>query len=202
MIMSEESVYLSEEAIYLIIGVASLILFGVQTLMTFLGGDAHDVDGSLDHGHIDHGDAHHDGHGDDGDHGLSFLRFFTLRNLIAFALGYSWVGFASLKSGFPSVLTVILGIGAGLFFVWIIYKLMRVLTRLESDGTADMDEALGQVGEVYLEIEENSPGKILVQLRGVKRELPAVNLHPGRLEKGSAVRILDYDGNYFSVERA
>ncbi len=201
--MSQEAIYMSEESIYLIIGVVSLILFGVQTLMTFLGGDGHDADGSLDHGHIDHGDGHHDGDGDHDDHhGLSFLRFFTLRNLIAFAMGYSWVGFASLKSGFPSVLTVLLGIGAGVLFVWMIYKLMRILNRLESDGTADLNEALGQVGEVYLEIEENSPGKILVLLRGAKRELPAVNMHPGRLEKGSAVRILDYDGNYFSVERA
>ena len=203
---------MSEATIYLSIGVFALVLFALQTLMTLLGGDGHDGQsdfdhGGLDHGGIDHGDSHQDGgtdeaHGEHQEHpSLAFLRFFTLRNLIAFAMGYGWVGYASLQTGLSSLLALVLGVICGVLLVLVIYKLMRVLYKLESDGTTKMSEAVGQIGEVYLEIDDHSPGKILVLVRGVKREFPAVNYQGGRLEKGAKVRILDYDGSFFAVEQ-
>ena len=201
---------MSESTLYLIIGIFALVLFGIQTLLTFLGGGGHDGQvgfdhGGIDHGGLDHGDSQSDNGSDTGHDGhqasATFLQFFTLRNLIAFALGYGWVGYASLLTGMSSLVAVVLGIISGVLLVWVIYKLMRVLYRLESDGTTKMSEAVGKIGEVYLEIDDNSPGKILVLLRGAKRELPAVNYRGGRLERGTQVRILDYDGSHYAVER-
>ncbi|MFH1137410.1 MAG: hypothetical protein V1816_15185 [Pseudomonadota bacterium] len=198
---------MKEEYLYLLIGVIALVVFAFQTVLTFLGGDGADHLGSMDHSDIGGSDfsqvdSHHGqlGHHDD-DSGFGFLRFFTLRNLSAFTLGYGFAGYASLRTGFPSLAAAVVGLAAGSGFVWAMYKLMRVLNTLESDGTMDPRDAIGLAAEVYLEIEENSPGKITVRFGGVQREFPAVYPRPGRLERGTIVRIIDYDGNFFTVDR-
>ena len=143
---------MQEKSIYLIIGLIALILFAVQTVLTFLGGDSPDGLGADDHsdsGRADSGQTdshgHHAGHQDDS--GFSFLRFFTLRNLSAFALGYGFGGYASLRSGFPSLAAALTGMAVGSVFVWAIYKLMVFLHTLESDGAPEMRGAIGLSAE-------------------------------------------------------
>ena len=191
--------------VFLAIGLVSLAVFIIQTIISFLAGDGHHDASGHDMGGHDVGG--HDGHdgmtdGDAEHHGLDFLKFFTIRNLVSFALGYGWVGYASLKSGFPGFLAIILGVLGGLVFVYAVFRLMTALHSLEEDATVDLDQATGRTGEVYLEFDENSAGKILIKLGGAVSEMTALHAHPGKLERGALVRVVGREGNYLMVERA
>ena len=196
---------MADSDVFLYIGLTALVLFIIQTAISFLAGHGDGGDGGHD-GHMvvdhDHDGGHHDGDGHDHDNPLGFLRFFTLRNMVAFAMGYGWVGYASVKTRLPDLVAVLLGIAAGIFFVYAIYKLMRALHGLESDATARLEDAIGQIGEVYLEVGDESPGKVTILLGGAKQELPAIHGHPGTLKRGTPVRVVDYDGNFLLVERS
>lgn len=189
---------MTDSGIFLIIGVTALVAFAIQTLISFMTGHD-DVDGFADADQLaedapDDGDEHHGP--------MQFFSFLTIRNLIAFTLGFGWVGYASTRTGFSGPLAVVLGTGAGLIFAWTMYKLMKVLHSLESDATVKLEDAIGQTAEVYLEISENSPGKVMIQLGGALMEMPAVSPHPGLLARGTIVRVIDCEGKFLTVERA
>ena len=188
--------------VFLAIGLVSLAIFIIQTIISFVAGDGHhDASG---HDMAGHDIGGHDGSmdGDAEHHGLDFLKFFTIRNLVSFALGYGWIGYASLKSGLPGFLAILLGLAGGVVFVYAVFKLMTGLHSLEEDATMDLDDATGRTGEVYLEIDEHSPGKVLIKLGGAVNEMTAIHAHPGKLERGALVRVIGREGNYLMVERA
>ena len=55
---------MQEADLYLIVGLTALLVFAIQTAMTFIGGDGGDGLGD-DHGDFDSGDLDSDGSGDD-----------------------------------------------------------------------------------------------------------------------------------------
>jgi membrane protein implicated in regulation of membrane protease activity len=207
--------------VFLMIGIVALAAFLIQTVVSLVMGGDHGHDGghgaSMDHGGglghdgADHGMDHggdgrgdHAGHADsDGHHDAwAFLKFFSIRNLVSFALGYGWIGYASLKTGLPGIVAVLLGLAGGVGFVYAVYLLMRGLHSLEEDGAIRLEDAIGRTGEVYLEIDDDSPGKINLKLGGANQEMTAVHAHPGRLDRGTLVRVLAVEGSRFIVEKA
>lgn len=191
--------------VFLAIGLVSLAIFIIQTIISFVAGDGHhDASGHDMAGHDFGGQDGHDGamDGDVEHHGFDFLKFFTIRNLVSFALGYGWIGYASLKTGLPGFLSILLGLLGGVAFVYAVFRLMTGLHSLEEDATIDLDDATGRTGEVYLEIDEHSPGKVLIKLGGAVNEMTAIHAHPGKLERGALVRVIGREGNFLMVERA
>lgn len=141
------------------IGLISNVLFAVYLIMQFAGGhdtDVHDTDIS------------------DLDAGFTVL---SLRSLLAFGMFMGYTGVVALRLGGGWLTALIAGVAAGILAAWLAWRLLRIILRLQSSGTLDMQNAIGQTGEVYLPIPASlhGAGKVMVEVQGALREIDAVS---------------------------
>jgi hypothetical protein len=153
------------------IGAAAALIFLFQTLDTTDGSDAGDSVGPADS----------EVHG-----GLS--SYLSVRNFVAFFLGYGWVTLAALLSGMTAAAASFLGSVAGLVFVITSFFLIRTFLKFQEDGSLKLDSLVGKHASVYITIGARGSfaGKVMVDARTGRVELPArsgaqEDLRPGRL---------------------
>ncbi|GHV45405.1 hypothetical protein FACS1894204_04470 [Synergistales bacterium] len=159
-------------------GVATLI-FLIQTF-----GSAHDSD-------ADDGGFH------SGDDGLG--EYLSVRNFVAFFMGYGWVTFAALLAGFGRGTASLCGVASGSLFVMCSLFIVRSFMKLREDGSIQLSELVGQSASVYIAIGESSPGKVMVDTKHGRVELSARTKDASRLSAGRLVTIVDADGGVLWV---
>jgi membrane protein implicated in regulation of membrane protease activity len=155
-----------------------------------LGGDVHDVAGPDLHDAGGHDGAGHDAAGhDDHGHGATHTQpgigdwlvgVLTFRTIVAALTFFGLAGLAALQTELapPWVLAVALAAGAAamVLVAWV----MRSLSRLNAEGTARIERAVGKSGTVYLTVPGNKAGvgKVQLNLQNRTVECQAVTLHP------------------------
>ncbi len=161
----------------------------------FSGGDHDVVDGDHDaSGATDTETADHHG-GDDG-HASSYLfGVLTFRTLTAAVAFFGLTGLAADSAGWPTASTLLAAVVSGGVAITIVHHLMKLFTRLRSDGTVRLSAAVGMEARVYLKIPaaRHGQGKIHVQLKQQTVELLA-ETDGAELKTGSAVRVLGFIG--------
>ncbi len=159
------------------IGVVALIALIIQFVLLFVGdfdhvGDFADAGGIADHG--------------------SGLGIFSFRGITAFFLGFGWTGAIAVKSGFSVPVAIVLALLVGAVLMVAIFLLMRSMMRLQSSGTLDYENAVGEVATVYVTVPESgkSGGQVEVMIQG--RLSVAEALHRGEtpLAPGTKVRVV------------
>ena len=146
---------------------ASLV-FVVQSVMTFLGADAGDMDGGMD------ADSPMDSL--DADAGASGSNLYTFRNLINFLLGFGWTSILLHDSVKSPVLLYIIAAMVGVGLVAIVMYIFKWLNSMQQSGTIDVRKAaVGCEGTVYLTIpgERKGEGKVQITINGAVREYTA-----------------------------
>lgn len=190
--------------IFAIIGITATLLLIVQVIMMLagigmgadFGGDTDmsmDVDTDMD---MDM-DADMDADISDGaeipDMGLHIL---SVRGIIAFFAVSGWTGVISDKLGAPVWLSVIIAFTCGFITMLLVAILMRWIMGLQQDGTADIRNALGAAGTVYLRIPENrkGTGKVNIVLQGAYTELEAITDEAEELPYGAQIVVVGITG--------
>jgi membrane protein implicated in regulation of membrane protease activity len=165
--------------------------------------DHGDVDhGGVDHGDVDHGDSDHgDGDHDDGrlediDHAnhvhadTGGLKLLTIQGLTAFIMMFGLTGYALSRSSLlGSIMTIVLGVLVGLFAMWLIAKGFALMRSLQSSGTMQIYDAIGEEGTVYLTIPPEGIGKIQITISGRLMVMDAVSQDKVVLKTGERVRV-------------
>jgi hypothetical protein len=162
--------------VYWCIALGASLIFVIQTIMTFIGLDGSegihaDFDGNLDDG------------GGPG-------QIFSFRNFVNFLLGYGWAAICFYRA-IPSTLWLnVVAIGVGLAFVLLFFFLMKQMTRLATDKTFRLEQALGRAADVYLTIPAgmSGRGKVQVSVGGAYHEIDAMT-RGEKLPTGAKARI-------------
>ena len=179
--------------IYWIIAFPSSLIFLIQLVMTFIGGDVdHDMDGDFD------GDV------GDLDHDIGF-HFITFKNMIAFFTLFAWSGLASIEGGLGTVFTIIVSTVSGIIMMVIMASLFYYISKLSHSGTMDTQNAVGQTGDVYLTIpsKKSGLGKVQVNVQGQLRTLDAMTEDIEDIKSNSIVEVVEIiSGNILLVKRA
>lgn len=160
------------------------VVFVVQFVLTFIGLDSTDVDINADLG--------------DGDTlGVGGpLSLFTIKNLIAFVVGFGWGG-VCLNGVFQSkILLTFAAFIVGVAFVMLFAIIYKQTKRLESDGTFQINDCVGVIADVYLRIPANKSGKgkVQVSINGSVHELEAMT-NDDDIASGMKVKITEIIGN-------
>ena len=143
------------------IALVSNVLFALYLVAQFAGGHDADVDTDVE---FDHADA-----------GFAVL---SLRSLLAFGMFLGYTGVVVIRQGGGWFLALLIGVAAGVLAAWLAWRLLRAILRLQSSGTLDLENAVGQTGEVHLQIPaQNSggSGKVMVEIQGALREMDALS---------------------------
>jgi len=172
----------SFEKFYWIIAGISSTIFVFVLITTFLVGDADGVDGDVD-AEIE------------SDTGIDF-QFFTFKNLVAFFTIFSWAGISCIDAGYGKGVTILVSTIAGLIMMFIMGALIYYINKLVSSGTLKLENAIGNVGEVYLTIGANRSkiGKVHVTIQGALRELDALADSEETLKTGTVIKVIEVTG--------
>lgn len=166
------------------------LIFIIQTIMTFMGGDASDgLDADFD------GDMAHDG-------AEGPLQIFSLRNLVNFLLGFSWAGIAFFRTFDNQGVLITVAFISGLAFFFLFFFIIKQLQKLAEDNSFKLSDTINKTAEVYLTIpaNKNGKGKVLVSVRGSTRELEAMTEKEIEIKSGTVVRITRVDSDILIVE--
>ncbi len=186
----------NNEKLFWAIAVVSTLLFTFQMALVFFAGT--DIDGDTDAGGDMHGDMHDgDGHFD------SVMGYFTIRNLIAFFMGFGWGGLAMLERGYSTFPSVLGGAIIGALFVFVVMMVMKGLALLKNEGTLAIQNAVGAAGTVSISIpkEMSGSGKISVIIQGRLVEVEAVTRGEKRLARGAQIKVIEVAGAKLVVEK-
>jgi membrane protein implicated in regulation of membrane protease activity len=146
-----------------------------------------------------HGGAEVHGHGGDTD---ASFKLMSLQSITAFFMMFGLVGLAlSRQSKWPETLSIFGALAGGLFSVWVIGKLMVLLGKLQSEGTLDIRNAIGQEGTVYLTIPTGGSGVVQIAVQDCLRELTAISRDNTPVKTGERVIVEDVSGGNILVVR-
>lgn len=160
----------------------SSVIFVILLILTFVGGDVDDM-GDVD-AEID------------GDSGIGF-QFLSFKNLMGFFTIFGWTGIACIGEGMSRGMTIAISMVCGLLMMLLMASLFYYLSKLQSDGSLKMKNAVNQVGEVYLTIGANRSkiGKVQVTIQGGLRTLEALTDEEEDLSRGQVVSVSQVTDN-------
>lgn len=156
------------------IAIPTSVIFTIQSIMTFIGGDASD------------------GTEFDADtEGVDVSHFFSLRNLINFLLGFSWAGIGFYNSIENRFLLIFIAFNVGFIFVVMFFYIIKQLLKLGEDNSFNIQNTLFKTADVYLTIpaKAQGKGKIHISVNGSLHELDAITEND-KIETGSIVKII------------
>ena len=172
-----------DEKIFYGIALASSVVMGIQLVLTLIGGALDSPDGEFEV------------EGTDGDLGV-----LSIRTISAFFVGFGWGGITAMNvwPDHPSKMFISTAAGGfcGLVFLWTVWKTMKGLHSLKSDGTVDYANAVGNVGTVYIPVHpgRKGGGQIQVKVQGRERTIQAITdseTEIGNMEKVEVLEKID-----------
>ncbi|MBF4693986.1 hypothetical protein [Fusibacter ferrireducens] len=178
------------ENVYLYVAIPASLILVIQTLMTIFG-----LSGEVD--------ADFDADGDVDITGASHITIFSVRNIVAFFTFFGWSGLWLLSKNMSIILTLLFSIVIGLIFVMISMGMFLLISKMQRNGTLNFDNALGQVGEVYIPIPPNRQGvgKVMIAVQGSLKELEAITDESSVIKTGIKIKVVAIFGtNQLLVE--
>lgn len=175
------------------IAVFSTVVFAIQMLISLVAGDhGHDSSGHDFGGHeydsdLDT-DSSHD-HSDSDSDGSSVLGFFTVRNIVAFLVGFSWGGLGMFDGGSSAFVSLSVGAIIGIALVALNLGVLRALAALRDAGNVVINDALGHQATVSVLVPAKGQGygKVSVIFKGRQLELEAFTQGDSPLPRGNTV---------------
>lgn len=191
--------------------IASL-LFLIQLIMMLVSGSHTDIDAhaDLDVGGLDadvdmHVDV--DGPGTDVDavHADSDVAFqvVSVQGTVAFFMLLGWVGLAASRAAdLGPAMSIGIGVVAGLLANLVFAKMFQAFKRMQSSGTMNLKNAVGQEGEIYLNVGEDAPGKVRVAVQEHLKVFDAMSDDGSEIPTGTRVVVVRVvKGNTMVVKR-
>lgn len=168
------------------IAIPATLIFAIQSIMTFLGGDSHDgLSADFD------GDLHG---------GEAPFQLFTFRNMINFLLGFSWTGISFYYLIENRIVLISLSFVVGAAFVILFFMIIRQIEKLAEDNSFKITNTLNKTASVYLAIpaRKKGTGKVQVSIKGAFHELDAIT-ESEKIETSATVRIVKIESNNLVV---
>ncbi len=171
------------------IAIPTSLFFIVQTILTFLGGDAMDgVEADFD---SDFSDTE------------APFQLFSLRNLVNFLLGFSWTGISFYEYIINDWILIIVSLVVGILFVYLFFIIINQVQKLAEDNTFKMESVINQTAQVYTNIPAHlqGTGKIMISINGSTRELEAMTEGPA-IKANTLVLIKEIRNNNLPIVKS
>lgn len=175
------------EKIYWYLAIPFTALLIIQLIATFFG----------------FGEDAGDDFGEDGDSEPGF-KVFTVKNFITFFAVFGWSGVTFSQTSLGQFPIIIISTLLGVAVLLVVSALFYSVTKLASNGTMNIQKAVGLHGEVYLPIpgNRNGVGKINITFQGNFRELDAMTDSDKKLQRGTIVVVKEViNNNILLVEK-
>ncbi|MDR3038025.1 MAG: hypothetical protein LBV21_01860 [Candidatus Adiutrix sp.] len=177
---------------FFILAMASTILFILKlALFSFTGAHA-DLD--LDVHDLDAG-----GLGGDSDSAFHFL---SLQSILAFLMGFGWIGLAGLKQwGLGLGLSTALAVLVGGLYMFLASFLMVQVRKLNRSPKQDYNDALNRTGQAYTNFAPGSPGQVRIEINGKLKVTNALNTSGEAIRAFERIKVVRVENNMLHIQK-
>jgi len=124
-----------------------------------------------------------------------------IKGLLTFLSIGSWVMKVTLATSSNPIMSLFIGLISGIVAFFLLNYLFKLLLKNESNVNWHMDDALFQIGEVYLKIPaKDGSGIITLDINGTPRELKAKSVKNKEIPTGAKIMVVSTEGEYALVE--
>jgi hypothetical protein len=105
------------------------------------------------------------------------FNFFSIQSVLAFFMGFGWMGYAGLRQLQieSQMQNLMIALGVGFIFMFVSSTLMFLAKKLEKNVVKDKSRALNKVGKAYTSFAPNGTGQIEVDINGQLTVVQATN---------------------------
>lgn len=133
---------------------------------------------------------------------ISF-NFFSIQSVIAFFMGFGWMGFAGLKQlQLSQVENLVIAIVVGLIFMFVSSGLVFLAKKLEKNVNKDKQTALNKIGKAYTNFVPNGSGQVEIEINGQLSVVNATNNTSESINSFDSVKVVKVNGDILYIEKA
>lgn len=128
--------------------------------------------------------------------------FLSIQSILAFFMGFGWVGLAGLKQWDLSIkLTILAAVAFGLCLMFLSAYLMFLVKKLNKKVVKNYSKCIGEVAKTYTAFAPKGNGQIEVNIDNKLSIENAVNISDESFPSFQEVKITDYQNNTFYIDK-
>lgn len=130
------------------------------------------------------------------------FNFVSVQSILAFFMGFGWMGYAGLKQfQFSALNNFIYAVIVGLIFMSVTAFLMFCVRKLEKVVKKDKTSALNRVGKAYTNLEPNGIGQVEIEINGQLSVVDAKNNTDDFIKAFDLVRVVKVYDDLLHIEK-
>lgn len=128
--------------------------------------------------------------------------FISLQTILAFLMGFGWMGYAALKSfNMNQLATFGSAFGVGLIFMFGTAYLMMLVKKLEKTVKKDKTTAIDKVGKAYTDFAPKGQGRVEIEVNGQLIVAEAMNNTDTEIKSFDAVKVVKVENELLYIEK-
>lgn len=163
------------------IGLLAGFMSVILAVMAMIGMEHHDA--------VDAASSADLGHGGGG--------IFSIKPLTGFFLGFGWAGGIAMDAGLSLIVALAVALLAGSAIMGLVVAMIRTIYGMRSDGTVQVQKAVGAVGTVYVTVpaRKAAGGQVTVNFSGRQETFAALSGAEQPIASGEKVRVVSLIDN-------
>lgn len=130
------------------------------------------------------------------------FNFLSIQTVIAFFMGFGWMGYSGLNQfNFSQLRTFLISVVVGLIFMFGTALLMYSIRKLEKNVKKDKNCCVNRVGKAYTNFEPNSRGQVEIDFNDQLSVLDAVNISDEFIKSFDLVRVVKVEDDLLYIEK-
>ena len=128
------------------------------------------------------------------------FNFISVQSLLAFLMGFGWMGYAALKQfAWSNLYAVLSSIGMGLVFMFISAFLMFNVKKLEKNVKKDKATAIGKTGKAYTNFAPQGNGRVEIEISEQLTVADARNISETPINSFDIVEVVGVKDNILEI---
>ena len=128
--------------------------------------------------------------------------FISLQTILAFLMGFGWMGYAALQQfKLDQLGSFLSAFGVGLLFMFGTAYLMFSVKKLEKNVVKDKKTAIGKIGKAYTAFEPKGSGQIEIEIDGQFTVTDAVNNTDEKINAFEMVKVVKVENDMLYIEK-
>jgi membrane protein implicated in regulation of membrane protease activity len=165
------------ELIFFCIGIIATVLFIIQTSLSFIGTD--DIEFDTEEG----------------------FEILTIKNLVIFMMIFGWSGMVAIDSFKLQISSsIVFSFTISVLVIFILSGIVYFMSKMKHDGTIKMENCIGKIAQVYLNVSPQGMGKVTLSVQGAYREFDAISKNKVYIPSGANVKVTGFQDNILEVE--
>ena len=131
------------------------------------------------------------------------FNFFSIQSILAFFMGFGWMGFAGIKQfGMSTAQYLTTSILVGLAFMILTSSLFFWVKKLEKTVKKDKTTAINRTGKAYTTFAPKGNGQIEIEINGQLSVSEAINESDDEIKAFENIKVKKVEDDKFYIEKA